>query len=210
MKLFNALIIVLMFGAGWWLAPQLPAMVPMHWNIQGQVDNYWPKEKAVWFLPILTLVMWGLFAVLPHLDPKKENYLKFAKEWKIMQAVIIGFMAYMYLVTMYITLNPGVEIMPFVFTGLGLLFIVIGKCLPGVKHNYFVGIKTPWTLADEKNWDKTHQFAGWCFMGAGAVTLAEAVLDWWAPVVVFGSLILAAILPVGYSLWIFKKGRKFA
>ncbi|MCJ7826280.1 SdpI family protein, partial [Patescibacteria group bacterium] len=205
MKIINSAIIVLMFIVGLVLFPMLPDTIPIHWNVFGQVDNYMPKNPAVWFIPILTLLMFVSFQIFPHFDPKKDKYKLFKQEWKIMQAGLVGFMAYLQFTILYITLHPSVPMMPMMFIGLGALFILMGNYMSKIRQNYFIGMKLPWTLANEDNWNKTHRFASWCFVGAGILTLAEAYFIWFAPVVIFGSIFLALALPIIYSFLLFKK-----
>ena len=184
--------------------PSLPDVIPMHWNIRGEVDNYMPKSSAIWFVPTMTMILWVLFQFLPLLDPKKDKYKLFQKEWDIIQATIIGFIAYLHGVVFYIALHPSVVIFPWIFIGLGALFVLMGNYLSKIRQNYFIGIKLPWTLADEDNWNKTHRFASWCFVIVGIITLVEAYVIWYAPVVIFGGIMLASLLPTIYSFLLYK------
>jgi uncharacterized membrane protein len=205
MNWFNAFLILVSFMASFFYLPHLPNEIPMHWNINGQVDNLMPKNIAVWIMPTMSLFIFALYHILPYLDPKKNNYKSFRKEWHIIQTSIIGFLTYMQFITFYIATHPETSLMPLMFSGMGVLFIVIGSVLPKLKQNYFLGIRVPWTLASEDNWNKTHRFGGWCFIAAGVLTLFEAFTIWQAPFVIFGSIFLAAFLPIIYSFLLFKK-----
>jgi uncharacterized membrane protein len=208
MKRVNIFLIVLTFAVGLLFYSRLPAQMPMHWNIRGEIDNYMPKEQAAWWLPVMMVIMWVVFQVLPKFDPKKDKYHLFRHEYEIIQTGIIGFFAYLYGIIIYASMNPGLDITPFLFVGLGMLFILMGNYMSKIRQNYFLGIKTPWTLSSEANWNKTHRFASWCFVGAGILTMAEAVFYWQAPVVIFASIVLAAFLPMLYSLLLFKGKEK--
>lgn len=186
-------------------SPWLPERMPSHWNFQGQIDGYMNKPLGVWLFTILLAGMWVLFGVLPQWDPKKDKYRLFEKEWRIIQAGIMGFFVYLQMAVFYVVLNPGTELLPIMFVGLGGLFVLIGNYLSKVRQNYFIGIKVPWTLNDEDNWNKTHRYASWCFVLAGVATLAEALFFWYAPAVIFGSIMLAAGLPIVYSFLLYKK-----
>ncbi len=98
--------------------------------------------------------------------------------------------------------------MPLMFIGLGSLFILLGNYLSKIRQNYFIGIKTPWTIENEENWNKTHRFASWCFVIVGIITLIEAYFVWYAPVIIFGGIMVAAFLPIIYSFLIFKKNEE--
>lgn len=187
------------------LYPQLPSLMPTHWNIQGNVDSVMPKNIAAFLMPILTLGIYILFLVVPNFDPNKKKYALFQREWEIMQTGFIGFFAYLHFIILYISLNPGTQLLPLMFIGLGALFILMGNYMSKIRQNYFIGIKVPWTLANEDNWNKTHRYASWCFVAAGILTLAEAYFIWYAPFIIFGSLLLAGVLPTVYSFLLFKK-----
>lgn len=204
MKLLRFLLVISMFAVGIYLLPQLPTQVPMHWNIHGQIDSYAPKQSAVWLLPVMGLVMFAAFEILPSLDPKKEKYKLFKREWEIMKTAILVFFTYIHFIVLYIAMRPSTEMMPLMFLGLGALFILMGNYMSKIRQNHFVGIRVPWTLADEENWNKTHRFASWCFVSAGILTLAEAYFIWFAPAVIFGSIMLAAFLPIVYSFLVYK------
>jgi len=205
MKIFNVILIGLSFLLGIFLYPQLPNQIPMHWNVMGQIDGYMAKNIGVWLMPMIALVMYISFQILPNFDPNKKKYKLFQHEWEIMQVGLVGFFTYMQCIVLYLTLHPTVLMMPLMFIGLGTLFILMGNYMSKIRQNYFIGIKVPWTLADEDNWNKTHRFASWCFVGAGILMLIEAYVLWNAPVIIFGSILLAAILPILYSFLLYKK-----
>jgi uncharacterized membrane protein len=204
MKFLRLFFVVSMFAVGLYLFPELPSSMPIHWNIRGEIDNYASREFAVWMFPVLAIGMFALFEIAPSFDPKKEKYKLFAHEWDIMKTGILGFFAYIHFVTLYVSLHQNTNIMPLMFMGFGSLFILMGNYMSKIRQNYFIGIKVPWTLADEDNWNKTHRFASWCFVGAGILTLAEAYFIWFAPVIIFGSIFLAAGLPIIYSFLLYK------
>lgn len=187
------------------LLQSLPDTVPMHWNIRGQVDGTMAKIPGVFVLPLMSLAMLGLFRLLPAIDPKKEKYRLFTREWEIIQFGFVAFFAWLQFIILYISLHPGVSMLPLMFIGLGAFFTLLGNFLSKIRQNFFIGIKTPWTLTSEDNWNKTHRYASWCFVLAGIAAIAESYFIWYAPAVIFGSIMLAAVLPVIYSFLLFKK-----
>jgi uncharacterized membrane protein len=205
MKFINTILIFVSFVFSLASYQILPEMVPMHWNIRGEIDNYMPKSQAIWFFPILVTVIWIGFKIFPRLDPKKEKYKLFKKEWLIIQTGLLGFFVYLQVVVFYIGTDPAKNLLPLMFIGFGVLFILLGNYLSKIRQNYFIGIKLPWTLADEDNWNKTHRFASWCFVIIGIITLIEAYAIWYAPVVIFGGIFLAVLLPTIYSFLVYKK-----
>lgn len=205
MDVISIVIIIIQYTLSFILLRYLPDKIPMHWNIYGQVDNYMPKYTAVWVMPVISLLILILFRFLPLFDPNKKKYQFFTRERKIIQTVLISFFAYLQFVIFYSSLYPGTNIRTLFFIGLGILFILLGNYLSKIRQNYFIGIKIPWTLSSEDNWNKTHRYASWCFVIAGIIMMAEAYFIWYAPVIIFGSILIAISLPILYSFLLYKK-----
>ena len=207
MKKLSLLLLTSMFLGSIFFYSVLPAKMPMHWNINGQIDNYMRKNVAVALLPLLAAGMFILFKAIPQIDPKKKKYKLFKKEWEIIQTTLIGFFAYIHFAIFLVSIKPEISFVPILFFGLGILFIIIGSYLPKIKQNYFVGIKIPWTLSSVDNWNKTHKFGGTCFVISGIIILLEAIFFWNAPLIIFCSIFLTVILPIVYSYIIFSSSR---
>ncbi|WP_066394787.1 SdpI family protein [Fictibacillus phosphorivorans] len=156
--------------------PYLPDQMPMHWNIHGKVDGYWDKQYAAFFPPVLMIVLMALFIFMPRIDPKKENYKKFSGSYTIFITIMNVFFLLLQSMTISYGLGVNIDISLVVNLGIGLLFIVLGNYLPRIKHNYFIGVRTPWTLANEKTWRKTHQLSGKLFVMAGILLVAISFL----------------------------------
>lgn len=208
MNIANIILVVASFLGSLLYYPRLPDLVPMHWNFQGNVDSYMPKQIAAFVMPVLALLIFLLYEMLPAFDPKKSNYRSFKKEWHTIQTAILGFLTYMQFLVFSIAVRPNIRLMPLMFFGMGILFIVIGNNLAKIKQNYFIGVRVPWTLANETNWNKTHRFARLTFMVVGVIILLEAVFLWQSPVIIFGSILLAVVIPALYSFLLFKKKLK--
>ena len=112
----------------------------------------------------MILGMIVLFWFLPKLDPKKENYEKFGKAWEVFQFAIIGFTAYIHIISLIMAMHPEYSMSPFMFGGLGVFFIILGNFMGKIRRNYFVGIKTPWTIDNEEVWNKTTRLSGWLWV----------------------------------------------
>jgi uncharacterized membrane protein len=205
LRLFSICLIGAMFIGGFILFPSLPEKIPTHWNMLGEIDGYMHKNIGVWIFPVMTLIIYILFHIIPSLDPNKGKYKLFQEEWQIIQTVFVAFFSYIYAITLYIALYPTQKFMPLSFIGFGIFFILLGNYLSKIRQNFFIGIKVPWTLSNEDNWNKTHRYASWLFVGTGIITLIEAYFIWYAPVIIFGGIMLSAILPIMYSFLLFKK-----
>lgn len=205
MFIIQLFVITVQFAMAWYYFPSLPNVMPTHWNVMGQIDGYMHKEFAAWMMPLLGLFILIIFKLAPTFDPKNKKYHLFSHEWNIIQTAFVFFMAYIQCITFYAAYFPSTPIMKPLFIGMGTLFVLLGNYLSKIRQNYFIGIKVPWTLDSEDNWNKTHRFASWTFVLMGLVVLAEGFMIWNAAPVVFGSIFLATILPILYSYLLFKK-----
>jgi uncharacterized membrane protein len=200
------LLIALMFLIGFLAYSHLPDQIPTHWNIRGEVDGYGSRTFGALGIPLITLGIFFLFRFLPSIDPRKRNYVQFAKSYRAIKLVFIIFMFTLYSATILFSLGYPVNITFVVNLLIGILFIVIGNYLGKVKHNYFVGIKTPWTLADEEVWKKTHRLAAPLMVGAGVSFTIGALVRHPATFILSFSMIMVAVLvPTVYSYLLFKK-----
>jgi uncharacterized membrane protein len=209
MFIIQLLVIVFQFAASLYFFPSLPKVMPTHWNVFGQIDGTMPKEFAAWMMPLLGLFILTTFKLAPMFDPKNKKYHLFSHEWNIIQTVFVLFMAYMQGITFYAAYFPATQIMKPMFIGMGILFVLLGNYLSKIRQNYFIGIKVPWTLDNEDNWNKTHRFASWTFVLMGLIVFAEGFLIWNAAPIIFGSIMLAATLPILYSYLLFKKKERY-
>jgi uncharacterized membrane protein len=163
------LLILVMFLSGIALYSRLPDQIPIHWNIEGEVDDYASRFWGVFMLPFTNLLVLLIFTFMPLLDPRKENYPKFSRSYRAIKAITVVFFAVLHFLVLAFALGYELDISRIVVVGAALLFIVMGNYLPKVKHNYFVGVRVPWTLASEKVWKKTHRFAGKLFVISGII-----------------------------------------
>lgn len=203
--LWKIIIVLAMLVLWRWMYDKLPAQVPMHRNARWEVNGYGSRLWSVLILPCISILFLVLFFFIPKLDPKRARYKEFATAWEWIQMILLLFFAYFYAIIFTIILHPGISIIPFISWWIGVLFLVLWIAMKHVKSNYFVGIRTPWTLANEEVWDKTHALWAWTFGGAGFLCIIAAFL-WNAIFPVFLLVIvLWAIIPVVYSYFIYKK-----
>jgi uncharacterized membrane protein len=163
--------------AGAILWNQLPEQMASHWNTNDQVDGYMPKFWGVFLMPLVTLGMFALFIVLPNMDPLKANIAQFRGAFNLFIVLIVAFMLYIHGLTLawslgYQDFKMSAAMLPF----LGILFIFIGYMLKQAKRNFFIGIRTPWTLSSDTVWDKTHQLGSVLFMVSGALAFIGSFL----------------------------------
>lgn len=162
--------IAVIAGAVLW--NQLPDQMPSHWNANDEVDGTMPRFWGVFLMPLITLGMFVLFLVLPAIDPLKANIVQFRETFNIFIVLIVAFMLYIHGLTLawglgYQNFKMSAAMLPF----MGILFIAIGYLLRQAKRNFFIGIRTPWTLSSDSVWDKTHQVGSVLFMLSGAFAI---------------------------------------
>ena len=127
---------------------RLPDQVPMHWNIHGEVDSWYPKFPGAFLLPLFGVGITAIISILPKIDPKRENYEKFRSQYTIIRLILVAFFGIMQVMIIAISLGTTfISVDTIIKLLIGLLFIVLGNLMPKIKHNYFIGIRTPWTIA---------------------------------------------------------------
>lgn len=185
---------------------ELPVQLPTHWGPNGVADDYTSKIGTFFMLHGIMIGMYLLMIFLPKLDPKKANYNQFQKGYLVIINGVLVLLIAIDFGTLYIGLGHDLEMPKLICILVGVLFIVIGNYMQQVKSNYFVGIKTPWTLANEAVWNKTHRVGARCFMIAGFVIMLAFLFPVkWIPVVIVGAAIICSVIPIVYSYVIYKK-----
>lgn len=183
--------------------PFLPERVPIHWNAAGQVDGYGSPLTAALLPAVIGTAVALLTPLLPRLDPRGKNYEAFSGTYALIMNAIMLFFVALQLVTLGFALGLPLDVARLIFGGVGLLLAVIGNELGRVQPNFFVGIRTPWTLADPEVWRRTHRVGGRLFTGLGVLIALMSLLlptEAAAPLVLVGALGLTAFVFV-YSWW---------
>ena len=209
-KLTTIIVLILIIGitvAGTRLWNQLPDPMASHWNENDQVDGYMSKFWGVYMMPLVTLGLFLLFLLIPNIDPLKANIAQFRGTFNLFITVIIAFMAYVHVLTLrwnlgYTDLGIGQAMLP----AMGLLFIVIGSMLRKAKRNWFIGIRTPWTLSSDSVWDEVHRLGGILFMFSGVIAVIGGffggmVAFWSIMIPIFGT----SIFLMGYSYVLYQR-----
>lgn len=187
-----------------WAYPRLPPTVATHWNLRGTADGFSSRAMAVAIIPAVILVMTGLFNVLPKFDPRGDNYAKFIGTYWLIANTVIVFMLVAHGMIIATGLGYSVKIDRLMPLGVGVLFIVLGNYLTRVEPNWFVGIRTPWTLSSDTVWRKTHRTGGWLMVIGGLVVAACAFLPHGAFLPLFiAAILIMAVIPIvqSYILW---------
>ena len=208
--IITALLTVLPIVLGLILWGRLPDPMPTHFNASGEADGFMSKAAAVFALPASMLLVHIVCTVTTFIDPKRRNIDGkpiFMVLWicPVMSILVSGFM-YAYALGMNVNITTGM------FIAIGILFIILGNYLPKCGPNYSIGIKVPWSLNDEANWQATHRFGGKVFVAAGVVTVILAFFVTASPVlfwVYFAVDMIACAIPAVYSyVYYLRHGKK--
>lgn len=147
----------------------LPARMPTHWGVNGEVNGWSSRLWGAFTLPLILLLLALMMKWLPNIDPRRANYPKFAGTF---DAIFISVM--LLLLVMHVALLAAARGYPVRFerwvpVAIGLFLVVLGNLLPRARPNWFIGVRTPWTLSSDRVWEKTHRLAGYVFVAAGII-----------------------------------------
>ena len=202
MLILTSVVILLPILAGLFLWDRLPEEVPIHWNMNGDADQYSSKLFAVVFMPLLFVVLQWVAVLLTSADPKRQNQSEKVKNlvfWLVpMISILIP--AFMYFGALGIAVRIDI-LLPII---LGLLFVAVGNYLPKCRQSYTIGIKLPWTLASEENWNRTHRLAGWVWVAGGILLMVLGFFQ--IPIMLVAVAIGMALIPLVYSYLLYRKG----
>lgn len=190
--------------ASFLLYPGLPDRLPTHWNIHGQVDGTMPKIQGL-LVPLgINLGLYILLLAIPYLDPKKKM-AQFRNTYGWIRLSVHIFMALLFVAMMANSLGYKISMDRIVPALVSILIIILGNLMGKMRPNYFIGIRTPWTLESPTVWQKTHRISGPVWVAAGLVGLVGSLLGGsWAFVLLFFPLMLAVAFSIGYSWYAFK------
>lgn len=184
--------------------PHLPDQVPSHWNMQGEVDRYQSRLMGAIFAPLMSIGLYLLMILMPLTDPQRQNYQRFTGAYTFIRWGLVIFFAVLYAATIMVALGYLVDIGMVVKAIVSLLFIMIGNFMGQFRHNYFVGIKTPWTLANEEIWRRTHRLGGRIWVLCGLICLAMAFINsTWSAIIYFTAIMIMILVPFIYSYLMF-------
>jgi uncharacterized membrane protein len=188
------------------LYSRMPATVPTHWDMLGRPNGWSSRQWGAWVMPVVLLVMALLVRFLPGIDPRGSNYLKFSGAFEGIIISVMLFTLGLHVIILLAALGYPVAMERVMPLGIGVLFVVIGNLLPRARPNWFVGIRTPWTLSSDRVWEKTHRFGGKVFVATGILIVLGALLvPSVAHIVMFCAIASASASVLVYSYMEWKK-----
>lgn len=196
------LALVLMYTAV--LYPHLPDPMPIHWNIRGEIDGWWPKWQAVLFCPGIMIVEFFLLQALPLLPVQGGSVESFRPTYNYIVTLVVGIMGYIHVVLLQAALKPGLDLVPLVLSGVYLFFAALGNVMGKLRPNRWAGVRTPWTMASEEVWVGTHRFTArlWTAGGLFAAVALWLGLPWGLATTLFVPMVL---LPILYSFVLYRR-----
>ncbi|WP_417450692.1 SdpI family protein [Kordiimonas sp.] len=177
--------------------------VPVHWNVHDQVDRTATPLAALLPIPLVQLAILTIFALLNYIEPRKENLKKSAKAISVTATATVAFLALVELVIIFEALGYSFMKGHYILVAVGLLLAVLGNYMSKIRSGFFVGIRTPWTLSNDKVWQKTHRLGGRLFVATGilmalfALTLPSVM----ALKLTLATVLVTALVPIAYSWW---------
>jgi uncharacterized membrane protein len=200
----SLLFIALSFAFAAVMYPSLPELIPTHWDAAGDVDAYTPKPWGAFLLPAIAWLVFVLMKLIPVISPKGFRTDHFMEVVRLFQVVLVAFMAVLTVMTLLYAAGYEIDMPRFLSAAMGVLFVILGNYLGKVRKNFFIGVRTPWTLASDEVWVRTHRLAAWLFTLAGIATLMSALYLQGLQVAVASALI-AGFVPVIYSFLLYRR-----
>jgi uncharacterized membrane protein len=186
------------------LYSQLPDTVPTRFGFDSEVLAEGDKSWAAFLMPVIMLALVGVMGLLKRWSPKRFEVESFNATYSLIGLLTIGFLGFIQGIILWRSLDPNVEMIRILMSGILVFFIFMGNYMGKVRRNFWMGIRTPWALANEKVWNYTHRLAAWTFVIAGVIGLIAMLLDLPATVA-FGLLMIAVIIPAVFSFVEYKR-----
>jgi len=205
-EVFPFLILLSTVILSFWAYPKLPDLVVSHWDFAGHANGWSSREFHVIFSPALLFAMYTLFSIMPKFDPHASRYQEFASAYRSIRNFILLIFFVIFAAATFSNLGYAVNIGVTVAGLVGLLMIILGCYFRKLKQNFFIGIRTPWTLSSENVWNKTHRLGSYLFIIWGAcLMLSPWLTTRFAFIILFGGLVSVLACLMIYSYLLYKK-----
>ena len=198
-------IIIASFAIGIYVYPQMPETMASHWGAGGKPDGYMSRFWGTFLMPIISLGLLGILLLVPLIDPLKNNIKKFRKYYDYFIALFIVFLFYVYLLTILWNSGYRFNMTRVLIPAMGILFYYVGILTENAKRNWFIGIRTPWTLSSVKVWEKTHWIGGKMFKAAAVIAFFGLIFQEYAILLVLVPVLFVAVYVIVYSYFEYQK-----
>lgn len=175
-KWIPLVLIIAAVAASIFYYPQLPASMPTHWSASGEPNGYSSRLWGAWMLPLIMASVWFILRAIPHIDPRKANYEKFSGMYDALVILILAFMLLIHVVVLIAATGTPIRMDRIILPSVGVFIAIMGLLLPKAHPNWFVGIRTPWTLTSDLSWERTHEVGGRLFVILGLLMVVSTFL----------------------------------
>jgi uncharacterized membrane protein len=172
---YPALLVLVAVGMSAAVYRRLPDTMSVHWDLHGNPNGWMPRAVGAAFGPVFLVLLWQLLRFVPRIDPRAENYARFGEAYEVIVASVLVLMLVTHGIILAVALGYHVAVARIVPALVGALFVVIGNMMPLVRPNWWFGIRTPWTLSNDRVWARTHRLAGYCMTGGGLAMIVAAL-----------------------------------
>jgi len=186
-------------------APDLPAVMVSHWNAAGTPNGTMAKPLALALVPAIGVGLLALFAAIPRIDPLRENIAAFRPYYDWLVVIVAGFLLAIHLATIAFNLGYAVDMTVVTIVTVAVLYYYLGMLLPHAERNWFVGIRTPWTLSSPDVWERTHVLGGRLFKLSAVLALVGLLFGSAAIYFVLVPALLTAGITFGYSYLVYER-----
>lgn len=200
----SAVFFLIAVGAAVWLYPQLPAQVPTHWDLQGHVNGTMPRFWGAAFPALMILALGVITPLLPLVSPRRFEIAPFARAYGIVMLAVQGVMLVVGLSVLLSGAGYALPMPTIAMLSVGALLMVLGNYMGKLRKNFFIGIRTPWTLASDAVWERTHRLGGWLFMLAG-LAMVVGVLAGAPAWLMLVMIVVAVLIPCVYSYLVYRR-----
>jgi uncharacterized membrane protein len=207
-RLLGALFVVAAFALTAVFYDRLPQLVPTHWNLHGQADGFTPKPWGPFVTPLGMTAVFALFVAIPAMSPRGFRIAPFERVFEILLVSMLGFLFYLHTLVLLAGTGTRVDIGRSVMIGLGVLCAIIGNFMGKLTRNFFVGIRTPWTLASDEVWGRTHRLGGKLFVAGGLAMVVVGLLGG-GPGWLLAIMLVVAAISVAYSYVVYRRVEGF-
>lgn len=203
-KWIPLLLIVAAVAVSIFYYPKLPEQMATHWDASGQPNGFSSRFLGAWLLPLIMAVVWLILRAVPHIDPRRTNYEKFSGMYDALVILILGFMLVMHVVVLMAATGAPIKMERVAMPIVGAFIAIMGLLIPKAHPNWFVGIRTPWTLTSDLSWERTHKIGGPLFVMLGLLMVVTTfimpeVAIWVLVAAVVGIVIF--LFAYSYQVW---------
>ena len=192
----------------YWFWEKIPQTIATHYDLYGKADDWNDKNILLWLIPALSILLYLILLLVPVLDPKKRIESMGGKYFGL-RVVVLSLISAISVIFLLSAIYPDFDFRAGLFPILAIFLMFLGNYLQAVKPNYFIGIRTPWTLNNEQNWQKTHRLGGRVYMLGGLILLLASLFlsEFGFYTVFLIGMLLIIFIPVIYSFWLFAFGK---